>query len=207
MLEVHGLACERGERLLFEDLSFSVRGGELLRIAGVNGSGKTTLLRLLCGLALADEGEIHWNGDKVKTGSDAWRRQTSYIGHNLGVKLELTPLENLEFARAISGASSNEPLEALLDRVGLYGFEYDPCRTLSQGQRRRVALARLMFTQTRLWILDEPFVALDVAGIEFVAALLKRQTDQGGMVILTTHQDTPLQNKIIKELSLDSGSQ
>ncbi len=207
MLEVHGLACERGERLLFDDLSFSVRGGELLRIAGVNGSGKTTLLRLLCGLALADEGDIHWDGDKVRTTSEQWRRQTSYIGHNLGVKLELTPLENLEFARAVSGASSTEPLEALLDRVGLYGFEYDPCRTLSQGQRRRVALARLMFTQTRLWILDEPFVALDVAGIEFVASLLKRQTDQGGMVILTTHQDTPLQNKIIKELSLDAGSQ
>ncbi len=206
MLEVHGLACERGERLLFEDLSFSVRGGELLRIAGVNGSGKTTLLRLLCGLALPDEGEIHWDGDKVRTTSEQWRRQTSYIGHNLGVKLELTPLENLEFSRAISGANSTEPLEALLDRVGLYGFEYDPCRTLSQGQRRRVALARLMFTQTRLWILDEPFVALDVAGIEFVASLLKHQTDQGGMVILTTHQDTPLQNKIIKELSLDAGN-
>ena len=206
MLEVHGLACERGERLLFDDLSFSVRGGELLRIAGVNGSGKTTLLRLLCGLALPDEGEIHWDGERIKTGSEEWRRQTSYIGHNLGVKLELTPLENLEFARAISGASSTEPLEALLDRVGLYGFEYDPCRTLSQGQRRRVALARLMFTQTRLWILDEPFVALDVAGIKFVAELLQRQTDQGGIVILTTHQDTPLQNKIIKELSLDTGN-
>ncbi len=206
MLEVHGLACERGERLLFEDLSFSVRGGELLRIAGVNGSGKTTLLRLLCGLALPDEGEIHWDGEKVRTTSEAWRRQTSYIGHNLGVKLELTPLENLEFSRAISGASSTEPLEALLDRVGLYGFEYDPCRTLSQGQRRRVALARLMFTQTRLWILDEPFVALDTAGIDFVAELLARQTDQGGMVILTTHQDTPLQNKIIKALSLDAGN-
>ena len=206
MLEVHGLTCERGERLLFENLSFSVRSGELLRIAGVNGSGKTTLLRLLCGLALPDEGEIHWEGKKVRTTGEQWRRTTSYIGHNLGVKLELTPLENLQFARAVSGASSTEPLEALLDKVGLYGFEYDPCRTLSQGQRRRVALARLMFTRTPLWILDEPFVALDVAGIAFVADLLARQTDAGGMVILTTHQDTPLENKIIKELHLDSGN-
>lgn len=204
MLEIHGLSCERGERLLFEDLSFSVRSGELLRIAGVNGSGKTTLLRLLCGLALPDEGEIRWDGKPVKTTSEAWRRQTSYLGHNLGVKLELTPLENLAFARGISGLCSDEPLDQLLDRVGLYGFEYDPCRTLSQGQRRRVALARLMFTRTPLWILDEPFVALDTAGIEFVAELLKQQTDQGGMVILTTHQDTALQNRIIKELSLDA---
>jgi heme exporter protein A len=204
MLEVHQLACERGERLLFTNLSFSLNEGELLRVAGVNGSGKTTLLRLLCGLALPDEGEIHWDGKKVSTTSEFYRRQMSYIGHNLAVKLELTPLENLQFARAISGVSSTEPLESLLDKVGLYGFEYDPCRTLSQGQRRRVALARLMFTHSKLWILDEPFVALDVAGVEFVAELLARQTDEGGMVILTTHQDTPLKNKLIKELSLNS---
>ncbi len=204
MLEVHGLSCERGERLLFENLSFSVRAGELLRIAGVNGSGKTTLLRLLCGLAPPDEGEIHWDGQRIRTTSEAWRRNTSYIGHNLGVKLELTPLENLRFARAIGGATSTEPLEALLDRVGLYGFEYDPCRTLSQGQRRRVALARLMFSNTRLWVLDEPFVALDAAGIDFLAGLLAHQTGRGGMVILTTHQDTPLKNKIVKQLHLDA---
>ncbi|MGV6818375.1 MAG: cytochrome c biogenesis heme-transporting ATPase CcmA [Thiotrichales bacterium] len=203
MLEVHAISCERGERLLFSDLSFTLNPGELLRVAGVNGSGKTTLLRLLSGLAPPDEGDILWNGKAIHRSGEVYRSQMSYIGHNLAVKLELTPLENLQFAQALGGLESKTAFELILDNVGLYGFEYDLCRTLSQGQRRRVALARLVFSTAKLWILDEPFVALDVKGVEFIAGLLAAHTDKGGMVILTTHQDTPLRNQVIKELHLN----
>ncbi len=203
MLDVQSLSCERGERLLFSDLSFSLKPGELLRVAGVNGSGKTTLLRLLSGLALPDEGDILWNGIRINKCAEVYRSVMSYVGHNLAVKMELTPLENLAFAQALSGRRSTQSLELILDNVGLYGFEYDLCRTLSQGQRRRVALARLVFAHSQLWILDEPFVALDKKGVDFIASLLAQHTDRGGMVILTTHQDTPLRNGMIKEIHLD----
>ena len=187
MLEAVHLTCQRGERTLFTDLSFTLAPGELLQIAGANGSGKTSLLRLLCGLSPPLVGEIRWN--KIAARGERFHRDLLYIGHHSALKEELTALENLLFASAFADAPLTPPqaLEAL-SRMGLSGREHLPTKVLSQGQKRRVGLARMLVSDAPLWILDEPLTALDVRAVELIQARLAEHLAQQGMILLTTHQ-------------------
>ncbi len=186
-LSAQGLCCVRHDRRLFDALSFTLRDGEILQVEGANGSGKTSLLRMLCGLVQPDEGAILWDGADIQDARAEFLADVIYIGHAHGVKEELTARENLRFAQAL-GPAGHTSIETALDRVGLYGYEDVPARALSAGQRRRVALARLLVRAARLWILDEPFTALDRAGRELVEALLAAHIEGGGLAVLTTHQ-------------------
>ena len=203
MLEVAGLACVRGDRKLFSDLSFNLQPGELLHLHGHNGSGKTTLMRTLCGLVRESAGEIRWQGESIHKLGEEYTREVLYIGHKNGIKDDLTGVENLRVGSALDGnpVSSNQAWEAL-EQMGLRGHEDLPSRVLSQGQKRRVALARLLLNRSRLWVLDEPFTALDVAAVEFLQSIIRHHVDGGGMVILTTHQEVKITREQVKELRL-----
>jgi heme exporter protein A len=194
MLEAVDLTCERGERLLFSRLTFAAEHGTLLRIAGPNGTGKTSLLRIMCGLLEPTEGEVRWRGGNVRKLREEYWKDLVYIGHLNGVKDDLTVRENLRVSVAVAGRRAGEDAIArALDLVGLAGFEDTMARFLSQGQRRRVALARLYVSEdVPLWILDEPFTALDVRGVENLSALIARHVDAQGTVVLTTHQEVPV---------------
>lgn len=185
LLEVTGLTCIRRHRPLFRDLSFSLAAGQWLLIRGPNGSGKTSLLRILCGLSQPDDGRVCWAGSTLK--EPTARAQIAYLGHAHGVKVDLTPYENLQIARRLSFFPDLTADEAL-QRLGLAGLEDVACHTLSAGQRRRVALARLLVVQTRLWILDEPLTALDAAGVALFQDLLDRHLKNGGLAVISTHQ-------------------
>jgi len=186
-LAVEHLQCIRDDRVLFEDLNFGLSEGQLLQIEGHNGSGKTSLLRILCGLSLPTEGRICWNNQDIEEIQSSYWATLAYIGHAHGVKAELTALENLAMARALAVTPTSIELADALAQVGLYGFEDVPTRTLSAGQQRRVALARLLVSEAQLWILDEPFTALDKAAIRMVEGLLDAHAKQGGMAVLTSH--------------------
>ncbi|MBI5751165.1 MAG: cytochrome c biogenesis heme-transporting ATPase CcmA [Hydrogenophilales bacterium] len=187
MLEAAHLTCQRGERTLFTNLSFTLGAGELLQVAGPNGSGKTSLLKLLCGLSHSVAGEIRWQG-KPAHGED-FRRQLFYLGHQHAVKEELSALENLHISTDLAGEplTDEEALDAL-DRMGLAGREHLPAKVLSQGQKRRVALARLLVSKAPLWILDEPLTALDVGAVDLIQSRLAEHLAHQGLVVLTTHQ-------------------
>ena len=187
MLNIKHLQCIRDDRVLFDDLNFSLDSGHLIQIEGRNGSGKTSLLRILCGLTLPTEGTVYWNNEDIQETQSSYWASLAYIGHHPAVKAELTPLENLAMARALSIKPNSISLLEALDKVGLYGFEDVPARTLSAGQQRRVALARLLVNEAKLWILDEPFTALDKAAIRMIETLLDEHARQGGMAVLTSH--------------------
>lgn len=189
MLEAHDLACQRGDRTLFSGLNFTLGSGELLQVAGPNGSGKTSLLKLLCGISSPAEGEVRWAGENTRRQGELFREKLLYLGHHNAVKGDLTALENLQIAARLAGEPLTEA-EALdaLDRIGLLGREYLPAKVLSQGQKRRVSLARLLVSRAPLWILDEPLTALDVKAIALIQARLAEHLAGGGMVVLTTHQ-------------------
>jgi len=187
LLSARQLSCERDERVLFSDLSFDLYSGELLQLEGPNGVGKTSLMRLLAGLLPVSSGEILWHAEPLAEQREAFYQSMLFIGHLAGIKAELTPLENLKWFAALEGGQAEEDLEEALDRVGLRGFEDHPCHQLSAGQKRRVALARLLFTQRPLWLLDEPFTALDKQGVAAMEQLLSDHAADGGAVILTSH--------------------
>ncbi len=189
MLEALNLECVRGDRRLFSDLSFRLAAGEMLYLQGANGSGKTSLLRMLCGLTPAAGGEIRWRGQPIGRLGDEFRSELCYLGHQNAIKDDLTPLENLLSAARLAQEPlvEDEALEAL-ERVGLQGRADLACRYLSQGQKRRAALARLVYERRALWVLDEPYVALDKAAVERVAGLIGAHLQRGGLAVLTTHQ-------------------
>jgi heme exporter protein A len=187
-LEAVALTCERGDRRLFEGLSLAVSAGDSVQIAGPNGCGKTTLLRILCGLVLPVDGTVNWRGQPLDDVRADLHSHLCYLGYAGGVKLELTPRENLQFAAALHASDVRSNIDSILERVDLYGFEDDPGYTLSAGQRRRVSLARLLFTAAPLWILDEPLTALDTHGTELAERLLSEHVEAGGILIFTTHQ-------------------
>ena len=190
MLEAAHLTCQRGERTLFTGLSFTLSAGELLQVAGPNGSGKTSLLKLLCGLSPPLEGTVNWQNAPAR-GED-FRHNLLYIGHQNAVKEDLSALENLRIATDFAGEPLNDAQAlAALARMGLAGREHLPAKVLSQGQKRRVTLARLLVSRAPLWILDEPLTALDVRAVELIQLRLAEHLAQQGMVVLTTHQ--PLQ--------------
>ncbi len=202
-LEISDLCGMRGDRLLFEHLNFSLRSGELLHLKGHNGSGKTTLLRILAGLLRAESGEIRWNGDPIRQVRQEYHAELLHLGHLNGLKGDLSAVENLRIDTAIRGQRLHEDQAwQVLTDIGLRGHEDLPTKYLSQGQKRRVALARLWFSQVALWILDEPFSALDVAAVEELQAVIRRHLERGGMVIVTTHQEVELTSGEVQTLVL-----
>ena len=194
MLEAVGLECVRGERTLFSDLAFRVEPGTLTRVAGPNGTGKTSLLKLVCGLLAPAAGEVRWQGENIRHLHEEYRRHLLYLGHLPAVKDDLTVLENLRVACAIAGRPATEAAaRGALAELGLDGFENTLARRLSQGQRRRIALARLFLSRdVSLWVLDEPFTALDVHGVARLTALVGEHASTGHMVMLTTHQEAAI---------------
>ncbi len=204
-LSVQHLSCERGYRELFNDLSFHLSPGEILHIKGENGAGKTSLLRIIAGLALPVCGEISFNGYSTRKYRSEYNEQLAFMGHKPGIKLELTPVENIHSHCDLASGCSQQQIMDTLEKVGLYGFEEMYCNQLSAGQKRRVALAQIILSQTRLWILDEPFTSLDVIGVDFFLELIQEHVCQGGMVLLTTHQEVTLKDCTIKYLQLPAG--
>lgn len=205
MLEVVDLECVRGERRLFQGLNFTLDKGELLYVHGPNGSGKTTLLRTLCGLALPEAGEIRWRGQNIRRLGEDYHREMAYVGHLNGVKDELTAFENLRVVGQLAGVSdTGERAVAALRRMGLSACVELPGKALSQGQKRRAALARLLLASTALWIMDEPFNALDVKAVEMIQTMLSEHLDNGGMVVLTTHQEVEIINRRARHIHLGS---
>jgi len=203
MLEASQLECVRGDRRLFAGVSFRLEGGELLNLQGKNGAGKTSLLRMLVGLAQPVAGEITWRGEPIRKLAEDYRAELCYMGHHNAIKEELTPLENLLASARLAGEplSEEQALEALY-AVGLAGREDLQAKYLSQGQKRRVALARLIHERRALWVLDEPFVALDVAAVDMVAGLIGAHLQRGGLAVMTTHQAVNIPAGAVREYRL-----
>lgn len=202
LVQVENLFCERDERVLFEDLSFTASAGEVIQVEGQNGSGKTTLLRILSGLSNNFEGDIFWKGQAVADVRDDFFRELLYFGHHPGVKAVLTPEENLQWYAAMHPGVDGGLINGALDKVGLCGYEDSPCHTLSAGQNRRVSLARLYLSHAKLWILDEPFTAIDKKGVAEKEQLMLDHADRGGCVIFTTHHELAI-GENIRRLNLD----
>ncbi|RAU16695.1 heme ABC transporter ATP-binding protein CcmA [Nitrincola tibetensis] len=202
LLIVKKLFCERDDRVLFDQLSFDVSAGDVVQIEGQNGSGKTTLLRILGALSRHYEGEIYWKGESIHDDSLAYRNDLLYLGHQPGVKAVLTPEENLRWFMALHPSLDVGQICHALSEVGLRGFEDVPCHMLSAGQNRRVGLARLYLSQALLWILDEPFTAIDKQGVAAQEALLLAHAERGGAVILTTHHELNL-GQFVRRVNLD----
>ena len=191
MLEAAGLDCERSGRTLFRDLTFSVAPGDLVRVAGPNGSGKTSLLRMLCGLLAPTQGEVRWRGTPIRRLAEEYSRDLVYIGHAAALKDDLTPFENLDIACRVAGMPVQR--EALAGALSAFAVPELPARKLSQGQRRRAALARLLLSErVPLWLLDEPFAALDTTAARFAEELIGRHLKGGGSAVYTTHQPAAL---------------
>ena len=189
MLDAADLRCERGGRVLFDRLSFRLEAGELLRVSGANGSGKTSLLRVLCGLLTPSRGSVRWKGEPIAGLREEYARELVYLGHAPAVKGDLTAEENLSIACTLAGVAVSS--DAVKGALAQFALPDDVAvRRLSQGQRRRAALARLALSGAMpLWLLDEPFAALDAEGIKRLGALLSSHAKRGGAIVFTTHQD------------------
>ena len=204
MLEAVDLQCVRGERTLFSGLDFSLERGALLRVAGANGSGKTSLLRIVCGLTPPAHGEVRWEGANIRALKEDYARQIVYIGHANALKDDLTARENLTIGSQLAGLdASPKSAEDALEQFGVRHCAPLPARVLSQGQRRRVALARLALSSAvPLWVLDEPFTALDAKAVEDLQSLISAHVGRGGSVLLTTHQEVPIAAANARRLDL-----
>ena len=199
-LVVENLACWRNEQVLFNQLNLSLLPENVLFLQGENGSGKTSLLRILCGFRLPDEGEITW-GNRTIFSNPEYFQNISYVGHKNGIKDELTVEENLDLMRSMATASEIKT-EVVLKQIGLFKQADVLTRLLSAGQKRKLALARLMMTNNSFWILDEPFTSLDTASVVFFESLIKKHIARGGMLILTSHHDIDLSGLSVNRLSL-----
>jgi heme exporter protein A len=193
----------RGDRRLFSGLDLSLPAGTFLQVTGPNGSGKTSLLRILCGLLAPAEGEIKWQGENIRSLSEDYFTSVTYLGHRHGVKDELSGIENLRISNALNGIEvTQERARSVLERMGLAGRESLPARLLSEGQRRRVALARLLTCGTKLWLLDEVMTSLDKGAVALIRSLIEEHLAGGGIAIVATHQDLELTTGSIKRLEL-----
>lgn len=204
MLQTVALRGSRGQRQLFSDISVTVKPGTLLAVAGENGSGKTSFLRMLCGLLSPDDGAILWQGKDIRQLKELYCAQLMYIGHLNGIKDELTPIENLTLSACLAGDdSSGTTVQKALEAVGLgRPVHVLPTRVLSQGQKRRVALARLWLSTRPLWFLDEPFASLDTLATTYLTQRLQSHLGNGGMVVVSTHQEIALPTDSIQNLRL-----
>ncbi len=201
-LEAQNLQCIRDFRMLFSCLNLQLQNGEAVQVQGPNGAGKTTLLRILCGLRSPDEGKILWKGRDIAEDRAEFQATLAYVGHAHGIKGDLTPLENLRFWSTIHPVKQDLIISEVLQAVGLGAYENILSRRLSAGQRRRVAIARLLITDARLWILDEPFTAIDTEGIRMIEKVISQHVEQGGMAVLTSHQPVTLDCGMLRTLRL-----
>jgi heme exporter protein A len=195
----------RGERTLFSDVSFSLGPGGFIQLTGPNGSGKTSLLRIVCGLMIPDRGEIRWQGAQIRSLGEEYSRIITYLGHRNAVKEELDSLENLRISSGLAGCElTRTQAQEALARVGLAGREYLPARFLSEGQRRRSAVARLITCNAALWILDEVLASLDHAATALIESLIGEHLSKGGMAIVATHQELHISAGSFQRLELAS---
>lgn len=202
-LEIIDLSCARGDRPLFVDLNVEVNAGELLHVTGSNGSGKTTLLRTLCGLTRPAAGEVQWCGTPIAKLGDEFRQNLAHVGHKDGIQGELTPPENLlTLACMVEGIGAGAANHALT-QLGLAAYASFPSKILSQGQRRRLALARLLVARKPLWILDEPYTALDADSCRRVSRLLVEHLAHGGIAVLASHQSFEVPGAVFNQIDLD----
>ena len=205
MLEVRNLGCVRGHRRLFSGINLRVTPGTLLQLQGPNGSGKTSLLRIVCGLLAPAEGEIRWQGAKIRSLGEEYFTSLTYIGHRNGIKEELSSLENLRINSGLAGIKlSQGQARSALREMGLAGREHLPARLLSEGQRRRSALARLIIGNTALWLLDEVLASLDQAAMILVESVIAAHLSKGGMAIVATHQELRISAGSFQRLELAS---
>lgn len=204
LLSAHGLTCIRQDRVLFADLNFSLAAGDIVQVEGPNGVGKTSLLRILAGLAFPHEGEIRYQGQPVDKVTEEFHQDLLYLGHQAGVKGELTANENLSFLMRLNDQHTDpEVVEDTLSEVDLGGFEEAFASQLSAGQHRRIALSRLWRSHHKVWILDEPFTAIDKSGVMKLEQLFAQHIAAGGAIVLTTHQDFNLLKDKVKTLTLN----
>ena len=205
MLDVSNLACTRGDRTLFRGVSFKLEARGLLHVAGTNGSGKTSLLRILCGLGAADGGEVRWRGEAIQGLRESYWREVVYLGHANALQDDLSATENLQLACTLaSRPAASAAASAALTAFGLAACSHLPVRALSQGQKRRSALARLaLSTHAPLWLLDEPFSALDAAAVSHLEGLILAHIDGGGSVVFTTHQHAAIRARVTQRLDLN----
>ncbi|CAN5730530.1 cytochrome c biogenesis heme-transporting ATPase CcmA [soil metagenome] len=203
MLEATDLGCVRGDRRLFSDVNFRLSPGSLFQVQGPNGSGKTSLLRLICGLLAPAEGHIRWQGANIRSLGEDYFTSLSYIGHRNGLKEELTPTENLRVTSGLAGSQlSQQEASSILGKTGLSGREHLPARLLSEGQRRRTALARLLTCRTPLWVLDEVLTSLDSSAIRLVRSLIEEHLNRGGIAVIATHHELDLSTDSFQRLDL-----
>ncbi len=201
LLEVKELACRRGDRLLFKDQSFSLQDGQLMLVEGRNGSGKTTLLKTLVTLRLQDRGSILWDKKPIEKLGSEYLKHVAWLGHHNGIKNDLTAAENLRMTRSLM-IPNERKISEVLEVIGLKGYRHTSARNFSAGMRRRLGLARLLLSEAKLWILDEPQSALDKKGIELFESLATEHLDKGGMVIMTSHHDVGFHSKYLQTLRL-----
>ena len=200
-LQILDLSCIRDDRVLFEHLNLTLNSGQMLLVEGRNGSGKTSLLRILTGLKLADAGDILWQGESIYQLRADYYEAVNYVGHHDGVKRELTCLENLRLVQAM-GRPAEIDLDDALERVNLFRYGDTPVGNLSAGQKRRLALARLLVTESLLWILDEPFTSLDKKSMASFENLFEQHIQQSGMVVMTSHHDIKMSGQNLQRLNL-----
>ena len=202
-LEAQNLACVRGDRSLFSEINFSLLPGTLLQVHGANGSGKTSLLRIICGLVDPASGEVRWQGTNIRSLDEEYSKAIAYLGHRNGIKEELTPLENLRVSCGLCGAPvSAESARNALEQVDLKNQKDLPARFLSEGQKRRSALARLIAGDASLWILDEVLASLDTAATALVRSLIENHLSKGGIAVVATHQDLNVSTGSFQRLEL-----
>jgi len=201
LISADSLTCIREDRILFEQLNVQVNAGDIVQIEGPNGAGKTSLLRILAGLSEPFEGRVLFDTQAISHCRELFHQNLLYLGHLPGVKGEMTAEENLKFNLALHGVVDPQ-IEADLAEVNLLGFEDSLASHLSAGQHRRIALARLLSSKATIWILDEPFTAIDKQGVKKLEQLFVKHAEQGGCVILTTHQDLSIPPERLKKISL-----
>ncbi len=207
-LSAKKLSVEKQDRWLFKNISFELQPKEVLHLEGENGSGKTTLLRVLCGLTMADEGEVYWDDVAIQKQAYDYHLQLSYVGHSDGIKQDLTVLENLRVAmvlsRSIYKVSDKKILGEILKNIGLENKENTLAFHLSAGQRRRLAFARCLLNDSALWILDEPLTALDTKGVAFIEQAIQAHIERGGLAVITSHQSLDIRNVRCTRLNLSA---